>query len=168
MKKTHAVIIRLITLTIETGTATATVALVSLMLFFSIPSQIYFITPSFLAAKLYANTVVLIFNNRAQIRQAESHVTHSTMSMDGVRIRQDTGMSGVTASQLHFATNSLGDGVQVSKSVSIWEDNKNADLEVKPSSILQLYAVLMEHYSVAALKDEWINYRMNYEYTLIT
>ncbi|KAF5319569.1 hypothetical protein D9619_008591 [Psilocybe cf. subviscida] len=130
MNKTHALIIRLITLTIETGTATATVALISLILFFALPSQIYFITPSFLAAKLYANTVVLIFNNRAQISQARNHVSHSTFSMDGVQIRQDTGMSGVAHSQLHFGTNSFNDGVQVSKSVSVWEDNKNADLEL--------------------------------------
>lgn len=128
MKKTHIMIVRLITLTIETGTATATVALISLILFFALPTQIYFITPSFLAAKLYANTVVLIFNNRAQIVQNRGQASHSTMSMDGVNIRQN--VTGISTNQLHFGTNSLNDGVQISKSVAVWEDNKGGDLEV--------------------------------------
>lgn len=141
MKKTHVMIVRLITLTIETGTATATVALISLILFFTLPTKIYYMTPTFLAAKLYANTVVLIFNNRAQIVQNRSHALHSTMSMDGVNIRQGTtGLSGVGVSMgpsTNFGTQSaFGDGgVQISKSIAVWEDGKTSgDHEVNRTS----------------------------------
>lgn len=40
--------------------------IINLVLFFGAPEKVYFLVPSFISAKLYANTVLVVFNNRAQ------------------------------------------------------------------------------------------------------
>ncbi|KJA17359.1 hypothetical protein HYPSUDRAFT_57790 [Hypholoma sublateritium FD-334 SS-4] len=133
VKRTHEVVTRLIRLTIETGTATATIATLDLILFLGAPGKIYFITPSFIAAKLYVNTVVVIFNNRAQIvTNRMSTVTTadpSTQSQNG-RARTVNKLSDriqLTTRSKHNS-NSYPPGVEIQKSVSVWNDD---DMHVK-------------------------------------
>ncbi|PBK87028.1 hypothetical protein ARMGADRAFT_1168900 [Armillaria gallica] len=60
---TRILVTKLIRLTIETGSVTAVVALLSLILFIVFPHQTFYGTPIFLMPKLYANTVYMVLNS---------------------------------------------------------------------------------------------------------
>ncbi|KAF7369279.1 hypothetical protein MVEN_00255700 [Mycena venus] len=66
-RRTHMLIIKLIRLTIETGSLTAAVALINLALFFAFPGRPYFFTAGAVLPKLYANTIFAVLNSRFQI-----------------------------------------------------------------------------------------------------
>ncbi|KAF8880081.1 hypothetical protein BD779DRAFT_1110577 [Infundibulicybe gibba] len=66
-KSTHALITRLIWLIIGTGIMTAVIATIGIVLFVAFPQNTYFQTPSLIQAKLYSNTLVVIFNSRLRI-----------------------------------------------------------------------------------------------------
>ncbi|KAJ7793126.1 hypothetical protein B0H14DRAFT_3561322, partial [Mycena olivaceomarginata] len=66
-RRTHMLIVKLIRLTIETGSVTAAVTLTNLALFFAFPGRTYFFTAGVLLPKLYANTIFAVLNSRLQI-----------------------------------------------------------------------------------------------------
>ncbi|KAK0498686.1 hypothetical protein EDD18DRAFT_1350101 [Armillaria luteobubalina] len=66
-RRTRLLVTRVVRLTIETGSVTAVVALLSFVLFVLFPHQAYFGTPGLLMAKLYANCVYMMLNSRFQI-----------------------------------------------------------------------------------------------------
>jgi len=66
-RETHLLIVKLIRLTIETGSLTAAIALVNLALFFAFPGRPYFFTAGALLPKLYANTIFAVLNSRFEI-----------------------------------------------------------------------------------------------------
>ncbi|KAF8176400.1 hypothetical protein K438DRAFT_1846884 [Mycena galopus ATCC 62051] len=66
-RRTHLLVVKLIRLTIETGSLTAAVALVNLALFFAFPNKPYFFAVGALLPKLYANTIFAVLNSRLQI-----------------------------------------------------------------------------------------------------
>ncbi|THU79469.1 hypothetical protein K435DRAFT_768729 [Dendrothele bispora CBS 962.96] len=67
LRRTHAVIRKLIRLTIETGSATATVATVDCILFLTIQQYPYHTVPARCLGKLYSNTLMAILNSRMRI-----------------------------------------------------------------------------------------------------
>ncbi|KAJ7057815.1 hypothetical protein C8F01DRAFT_1256431 [Mycena amicta] len=74
-KQTNDIVKRIVRLTIETNSASTVIAILSLILFFGAPNTTYFIAPTMVLAKLYANTLLVTFNNRAFIHNnnANSH-----------------------------------------------------------------------------------------------
>ncbi|KIK01544.1 hypothetical protein K443DRAFT_678306 [Laccaria amethystina LaAM-08-1] len=62
---THAIIIKIMSLLIETGVFTAVIAMVHLVLYFSFTDS--FIVPGVIISKVYANTMLMILNNRLRI-----------------------------------------------------------------------------------------------------
>ncbi|PBK84752.1 hypothetical protein ARMGADRAFT_1169963 [Armillaria gallica] len=66
-RRTRLLVTKIICLTIETGSATAIVALLSFILFILFPHRAYFVTPGMLLAKLCANTIYMVLNSRFQI-----------------------------------------------------------------------------------------------------
>lgn len=66
-KATQVLINKLVRLTIETGTLTATVATVDIILFLAFPHNNYHTAPALTLAKLYTNTLLLIFNSRMRV-----------------------------------------------------------------------------------------------------
>ncbi|KAK0459350.1 uncharacterized protein EV420DRAFT_1642315 [Desarmillaria tabescens] len=66
-RRTRMLVTKLIRLTIETGTITAVVALLNLILFFALPHQTFYGTPALIMPKLYANTVYMVLNSRIRI-----------------------------------------------------------------------------------------------------
>ncbi|KAF8886118.1 hypothetical protein BD779DRAFT_1673302 [Infundibulicybe gibba] len=64
---THALFTRLIWLTIGTGSMTAVVETVAIVLFFAFPHNSYYQTPALVLAKLYSNTLLVVFNSRLRI-----------------------------------------------------------------------------------------------------
>ncbi|KAK0241079.1 hypothetical protein EDD85DRAFT_992589 [Armillaria nabsnona] len=73
-----AIFTKLIRLTIETGSVTAVVALLSLILFIVFPHQTFYGTPIFIMPKLYANTVCMVLNSRIRVMGGRDTYTSST------------------------------------------------------------------------------------------
>nr|VWO97798.1 Carrier domain-containing protein [Ganoderma boninense] len=65
LKHSDTMVMKLVRLVIESGTLTATVAVVAVVLFAALPGTVYYEFPSLILAKLYANTLVTSLNNRA-------------------------------------------------------------------------------------------------------
>ncbi|KAJ7487773.1 hypothetical protein FB451DRAFT_1528369, partial [Mycena latifolia] len=68
-KQTNDIVKRIVRLTIETNALSTFVAILSLILFYGTPNTTYFICPTMVLAKLYANTLLVTFNNRAFVHQ---------------------------------------------------------------------------------------------------
>ncbi|KAJ7459611.1 hypothetical protein B0H11DRAFT_2242422 [Mycena galericulata] len=80
-RQTHALVTKLIRLTIETGSLTALVALVTLVLFVALPGTVYFSTPANFMSILYANTLLAVLNARFQILGGRSTYTTTDIMM---------------------------------------------------------------------------------------
>ncbi|GLB39817.1 hypothetical protein LshimejAT787_0703270 [Lyophyllum shimeji] len=81
-RSTHLMITRLTRLTIETGTATALVAVINLFLFFRYPDTNYYTVPVLIIAKLYCNTLLVLFNSRMRIAGGREDAPPSTTTFD--------------------------------------------------------------------------------------
>ncbi|KAI9450731.1 hypothetical protein BJY52DRAFT_1419455 [Lactarius psammicola] len=67
-KFTHFVLIRVIRLTVETNTLTASVAVTTLVLYAAFPNEIYYAYTAYTIGKLYSNTLLVSLNNRIYFR----------------------------------------------------------------------------------------------------
>ncbi|KAK0489755.1 hypothetical protein EDD18DRAFT_1188174 [Armillaria luteobubalina] len=86
LKSTRVLISRLIRLTIETGTATATLAVIDIALFLAYPNNNYHTVPAICLVKVYSNTVLAVCNSRmtSRIRGGREDATlHSYESFAG-------------------------------------------------------------------------------------
>ncbi|KAK0459336.1 uncharacterized protein EV420DRAFT_316173 [Desarmillaria tabescens] len=93
-RRTQILLTKLIRLTIETGSVTAAVALVTVTLFFVFPHQTFYTTPALLIPKLYANTVYMVLNSRMRIMGGRDTYTSSTdMSIPTTLLRNTTSQS---------------------------------------------------------------------------
>ncbi|KAK0241075.1 hypothetical protein EDD85DRAFT_1019950 [Armillaria nabsnona] len=77
-RQTRILVTKLIRLTIETGSVTAVVALLNLILFYAFPRQTFYGTPALIMPKLYANTVYMVLNSRIRILGGRDTYTSST------------------------------------------------------------------------------------------
>ncbi|KAK0196106.1 hypothetical protein F5146DRAFT_951861 [Armillaria mellea] len=90
-RRTRILVTKLIRLTIETGSVTAVVALLNLILFFALPDQSFYTAPALLMPKLYANTVYMVLNSRIRITGGRDTYTSSTdMSITTTMIKDIT------------------------------------------------------------------------------
>ncbi|PBK86542.1 hypothetical protein ARMGADRAFT_530386 [Armillaria gallica] len=93
-RRTRIIVTKLIRLTIETGSVTAVVALLNLILFFAFPHQTFYTTPALIMPKLYANTIYMVLNSRIRIMGGRDTYTSSTdMSFTATMIRDITSQS---------------------------------------------------------------------------
>ncbi|KAK0223781.1 hypothetical protein IW262DRAFT_1458824 [Armillaria fumosa] len=67
IRRTQLLVTKIIRLTIETGTVTAVMALLSFVLFIVSPHRAFFVTTGLIVPKLYANTIYMVLNSRFQI-----------------------------------------------------------------------------------------------------
>ncbi|KAJ7829039.1 hypothetical protein B0H13DRAFT_2116545 [Mycena leptocephala] len=79
-KQTNDIVKRIVRLTVETNGLSTVVAIISIILFYGTPNTTYFICPTMVLAKLYANTLLVTFNNRAFIRNGATTVHSSSVS----------------------------------------------------------------------------------------
>ncbi|KAK0221069.1 hypothetical protein EDD85DRAFT_960592 [Armillaria nabsnona] len=94
-RRTRILVTKIIRLTIETGSVTAVVALLTFILFIGFPHQIFFITPGLLVPKLYANTVYMVLNSRFQIIGGrDTYKSPTNMSITTTMIRDITSQLG--------------------------------------------------------------------------
>ncbi|KAI9457790.1 hypothetical protein BJY52DRAFT_455361 [Lactarius psammicola] len=87
-KFSNFVIIRVIRLTVETNTLTASVAVTTLVLYVAFPNEQYYSYPVDIIGKLYSNTLLVSLNNRIYFREhqlPEHGNSASLMVSDGVR-----------------------------------------------------------------------------------
>jgi len=66
------VLARIVRVTIESNTLTASVAVVSFILYVAFPNEIYYTCPTGVIGKLYSNTLLVTFNNRIYFRDNPS------------------------------------------------------------------------------------------------
>ncbi|KAK7023174.1 hypothetical protein R3P38DRAFT_2532364, partial [Favolaschia claudopus] len=100
LRRTHMLVVKLIRLTIETGSLTAAVAFINLALFFSFPSEPYFFTAGVLLPKLYANTMLAVLNSRMRIVGGRGDVSSSVdLPFYQSMIRESSLPGGNTRSQ---------------------------------------------------------------------
>ncbi|KAK0459321.1 uncharacterized protein EV420DRAFT_315080 [Desarmillaria tabescens] len=92
--RTQILVTKLIRLTIETGSVTAVVALLNLILFFTFLHQTFYATPALLMPKLYANTVYMVLNSRMRIMGGrDTYMSSTDMSITTTIIRDITSQS---------------------------------------------------------------------------
>ncbi|KAK0444991.1 uncharacterized protein EV420DRAFT_1572857 [Desarmillaria tabescens] len=84
LKSTRILISRLIRLSIETGSITATLAVVCIALFLAYPNDNYYTSPAVCLVKVYSNTVLAVCNSRMtrRIRGGREDVTLHTYEFD--------------------------------------------------------------------------------------
>ncbi|KAK0451653.1 hypothetical protein EV421DRAFT_1976493 [Armillaria borealis] len=88
------IFIDIIRLTIETGSVTAVVALLTFILFIIFPHQTFYITPALLVPKLYANATYMVLNSRFQIIGGrDTYMSSTDMSFTTTMIRDITSAS---------------------------------------------------------------------------
>ncbi|KAJ7256226.1 hypothetical protein B0H12DRAFT_519896 [Mycena haematopus] len=97
LRRTHMLIVKLIRLTIETGSLTAVVALANLALFFAFPNRPYFFAAGVLLPKLYANTIFAVLNSRFQIMGGRGSTSLDEVSHQSIFANARTG--GTTGSR---------------------------------------------------------------------
>ncbi|KAH9032007.1 hypothetical protein EDB85DRAFT_2237929 [Lactarius pseudohatsudake] len=68
-KFSNFVLIRVIRLTVETNTLTASVAVTTLVLYVAFPNELYYVYTAFILGKLYSNTLLVSLNNRIYFRE---------------------------------------------------------------------------------------------------
>ncbi|OJT07297.1 hypothetical protein TRAPUB_1850 [Trametes pubescens] len=97
-RRSDSLVNKLARLAIESGTVTASVAIVDVVMFSALPQTLYHECPALALAKLYANMMLASLNNRAFIRQeaATSSALHTTSGFA-------PSMSTVTARSGHNA-----------------------------------------------------------------
>ncbi|KAK0194323.1 hypothetical protein F5146DRAFT_430732 [Armillaria mellea] len=87
-RRTRILITKIIRLTIETGSMTAVVALLSVVLFIVFPNQAFYMTPTLIMPKLYANAVYMVLNSRFQIIGGrDTYLCSTDMSITTTMIR---------------------------------------------------------------------------------
>lgn len=84
---THSIVVRLVQLVVETGTVTATAATVDLILYLRFPGVPYHTTITYSLAKLYSNSLLVLFNNRAQLHRGAMAPGFGGTSSTGSRNR---------------------------------------------------------------------------------
>ncbi|PBK67746.1 hypothetical protein ARMSODRAFT_1020266 [Armillaria solidipes] len=93
-RPTRILVSKLIRLTIETGTVTAVVVLLNLILFFAFPHQTFYGATSVIVPKLYANAILMVLNSRIRIVGGRDTYTSSTdMSITTTMMRDITSQS---------------------------------------------------------------------------
>lgn len=114
-----------------------------LVLFLACPGKVYFVVPAFVAAKLYANTVVVIFNNRASITLSDNAKEGTAASVSHTRRPHPSRTTG----DVHFvnpeaSVYSQHDRVAIQKSIVVWDDANSKiedDMEVSISAYLRRF-----------------------------
>ncbi|TFK62390.1 hypothetical protein BDN72DRAFT_827539 [Pluteus cervinus] len=78
VRKTKALLRKLMRLTLETGSLTASVALIDVVLFMTVRGKYLYVTPSIILAKLYSNTTLAILNSRFTIAGGRDYPQETT------------------------------------------------------------------------------------------
>ncbi|KAK0223764.1 hypothetical protein IW262DRAFT_1492718 [Armillaria fumosa] len=94
LRRTRILVTKIIRLTIETGSVTAVVALLTFILFITFPLRMFHTAPALLMPKLYANAVYVVLNSRFRIMGGrDTYESSMDMSITTTVIRNITAFS---------------------------------------------------------------------------
>lgn len=120
LKHSDTMVMKLVRLVIESGTLTATVAVVGVVLFAALPGTVYYEFPALILAKLYANTLVTSLNNRAFLHKLRPNV--NTMSgSDSAPSSSRAYNGGITSNNGHTRSMVRVDVLKETRVVSDYE-----------------------------------------------
>ncbi|KAK0468799.1 hypothetical protein IW261DRAFT_1345804 [Armillaria novae-zelandiae] len=90
-RRTQSLVSNLIRLTIETGTMTAVVVLLGIILFLAFPHQTFYSTAIGIQPKLYANAILMVLNSRLRIVGGrDTYSSSADMSLTTTMMREIT------------------------------------------------------------------------------
>ncbi|KAF8236146.1 hypothetical protein L208DRAFT_1391271 [Tricholoma matsutake] len=147
-RETHLLVTRLTRLTIETGTTTALMAIVNLGLFFGFPHTNYYTVPVLIVAKLYSNTLLVVFNSRMRIMGSREERELSTSPDLTSRLAVNSQLRGPTFARLPSVY--LDDSKTIGREKNVWRDASN-----NPDSQMS-----MAERGVCVSKDPWVQTRL--------
>ncbi|ESK95422.1 hypothetical protein Moror_3860 [Moniliophthora roreri MCA 2997] len=79
---------RIIRLTMETGSLTAIMAICQLVLFTAIPNRNYHMVPAMILAKVYSNSLMVVFNSRIRIAGRHSDADSSVKTTGNIGLNR--------------------------------------------------------------------------------
>ncbi|PBK88455.1 hypothetical protein ARMGADRAFT_997101 [Armillaria gallica] len=126
VRQTRILVTKLVRLVIETGSVTAAVALLNLILFFALPGQSFYTAPALLMPKLYANAIYVVLNSRIRIlggRDTYMSSTEMVISATGSTMIRDTNS--------YFPQGSPGTDGRRASVVPISKEVLNGDCEMR-------------------------------------
>ncbi|KAK0492554.1 hypothetical protein EDD18DRAFT_1465387 [Armillaria luteobubalina] len=90
LRRTQILVTKIIRLTIETGSATAITNLVTIILFLTFPRQTFYMAPTLVISKFYANSIYIVLNSRVQIMGGRDTYRSSDLEITTTMIRDIT------------------------------------------------------------------------------
>ncbi|PPQ72104.1 hypothetical protein CVT26_006882 [Gymnopilus dilepis] len=120
MHNTQIFLRKVIRLVIETGTVTALVAIINLILVLLPSRPAYYQIPSEVLAKVYSNSMMVMLNSRMRIGMDTTSDTPVTLS----RHRPETGIRGTDAIE-------LGEGIMITREQVVFPSKTDSDKEEK-------------------------------------
>ncbi|KAK0484810.1 hypothetical protein IW261DRAFT_1591128 [Armillaria novae-zelandiae] len=125
IRSTRILVSKIIRLTIETGSVTAVMALLSFVIFIAFPHRSFFVTTGSIVPKLYANTIYMVLNSRFQISGGRDTYMSSTDISITTMMMRDSISQSVEGTQP--AEGMQGPAPVVTISNEIFNDNYEAD-----------------------------------------
>ncbi|KAJ6631128.1 hypothetical protein B0H10DRAFT_708496 [Mycena sp. CBHHK59/15] len=118
-RQTNDVVKRIVRLIVETNALSASIAILGLILFAGVPGTNYFVCPTMVLPGIYANTLLVTFNNRAFVQGGGPLTQHQTPSFSDTYHRRNSGPGMPVSSGLAFAPNpNIGRVVVTTQKVS--------------------------------------------------
>ncbi|KAG1837489.1 hypothetical protein F4604DRAFT_2000616, partial [Suillus subluteus] len=108
-RATDSMLNRLIKITIETGMASAVIAIIELTLFLIFKHNFYHVVPAFMLSKLYSNSFLVLLNSRKSIKRSTN--SESSRSFSELPVSRETNSTGTT--KLAFAHRSSSDDLRM-------------------------------------------------------
>ncbi|KAF5365281.1 hypothetical protein D9758_005338 [Tetrapyrgos nigripes] len=123
----HDTVARVVRYTVETGSVTALVAILQVVVFLAFPNNNFFETPSWTLGKLYSNSLLVLLNSRAVILGGRSYQSAPAESINEIRFNS---RGDVSTLPLDIRTSSTGSnhaaaigGVRVQKEVQVAKED---------------------------------------------
>lgn len=95
-RKTEAVITKIIRVTMETSSVTASIAIVNLVLYLALPGEAYHLLPQLIMGKMYAISVMVTLSSRKDLQEIMS-TPPTTSYYESTRGRGNAGTPGQTS-----------------------------------------------------------------------
>ncbi|KAL7283579.1 hypothetical protein ACG7TL_003014 [Trametes sanguinea] len=134
---------RLIHLTVETGALTASAAILDLVLFLAFKHNNLHMTPAIMLSKLYTNALMMLFNNRAWLREirAAANSSNSQIWASGSEVHSTSAETGHPRSQAPpFATQPIA-----LRSLKFAAETGDCDNDVNRVEDMQKTSITGEH-----------------------
>ncbi|KAK7034667.1 hypothetical protein VNI00_012309 [Paramarasmius palmivorus] len=108
-EQTNDIVKKIIRLTVETGTITACVAICHAALILAMPQKNYHVLPAMILAKLYSNSLMVMFNSRIRMAGRDHNEINSSVKSGDMALSSLQAARRQTAIRTHIETNTWRD-----------------------------------------------------------